>query len=100
MYFKELLHRTNLDVIESFILTGDTKIQREVQHSYSERIKEASKKATAFFEAQYTDIQEYDRIVGFFFEQTAVYQEVYFELGLIAGSKMAFDLRGKIEDLK
>lgn len=99
MHLKDLLHRARLDVIETFILSGDEKIEVECEKSYSQQLDAASKKVEAFFESRYNN-DELDEICKYYYEQTAVYQEVYFEIGLIVGAKIAFDLRGKIEELQ
>jgi len=98
MDFKDLLQRANLNCIENYLLYGEPTFEKQSEKSYSERLKEARKKASAFFKARYSDIDEYDEISGYFYEQVEVYQDVYFEIGLIVGAKIAFQLRGKIEE--
>ena len=48
MRFEKLLHRVSLDVIETFILSGDLRHKRASEKNFSERLQEASKKATTF----------------------------------------------------
>ena len=48
---------------------------------------------------RYTDLKELDEITGYYDEQVGVYQDVYFEIGLILGAKIAFQIRAKMEEL-
>lgn len=100
MGFKELLHRANLNALESYLMHGDMDYGIPNEKTYSERLGEARKKAMAFFEARYSDLDEYDEISGCYSAQTDVYRDVYFEIGLLVGAKIAFQIRGKIEELK
>ncbi len=100
MNFSELLQRANLNCIEDFLINGSESFDKPSEKTYSERLAEAQKKVTAFFQARYTDIHEYDEIAGYFHEQARVFQDVYFEIGLILGAKIAFQLCERMEELK
>ncbi len=65
-----------------------------------ERLMEADEKAHAFFKARYPDMKEYDEIMAYYYNQTGVIKEVYFEIGLIAGGKIAFEISKRMEELK
>ncbi len=99
MDFSNLLRRTNLNAIETFLMSGGDSFEDPPSKTYSERIEDADKKAKAFFESRYTDIGELDEIAGYYYEQTAVYEDVYFEIGLLIGAKIAYQIRGKMEEL-
>lgn len=99
MDFSDLLQRTNLNSIESFLMYGGESFIKPPNKTYSERLADAKKKAKAFFETRYTDIDEYDEIAGYFNEQAAVFEEVYFEIGLLTGAKIAYQIREKMEEL-
>ncbi len=96
----DLLRRANLNCIEDFLISGGESFERPSEKTYSERLAEAAKKATAFFDARYSDIREYDEISGHFNEQAGVFQDVYFEIGLIVGAKIAFQICGRMGELK
>ena len=89
MDFSDLLRRANLNAIEDFIIHGGESLEKPSEKTYSQRIADAEKKAKAFFEAKYPDVNEYDEVAGCFNEQAAVFEEVYFEIGLIIGVKIA-----------
>lgn len=99
MDFSRLLNRTNLNSIESFLIDGGELFESPSDKTYSQRLAEAQKKIIAFLQARYTDIREYDEISGYFCEQAEVFKDVYFEIGLILGAKIAFQIRGKMEEL-
>ncbi len=81
-------------------MDGSESFEKPSEKTYSERLAEARKKATAFFDARYSDIREYDEISGYFNEQAGVFQDVYFEIGLILGAKIAFQICGRIGGLE
>jgi len=81
-------------------MDGSESFENLPEKTYSERLAEARKKATAFFDARYSDIHEYDEISGYFNEQAGVFQDVYFEIGLILGAKIAFQICGRMGELK
>ena len=99
MDFSNLLHRANLNSIESYLIHGGENFDEPSNKTYSERLKEAQKKTIAFFDARYSDIQEYDEISGYFHEQVAVFRDVYFEIGIITGAKITFQIREKMNEL-
>jgi hypothetical protein len=86
MDFSDMLKRANLNSLQDYFLYGGESTKKPSDKTYSERLKEATKNATAFFKARYPDIAEYDEIAGYFGTQAAVFQEVYFEIGLIVGA--------------
>ena len=99
MKFDEILRRANLNSLQLFLKYGEDDFRKEEKETYSQRIKNAREKAIKFFAAKYPDIEEFDKIYGYFDEQTSVYEEVYFEIGLIVGAKIAFQTREKIDNL-
>lgn len=99
MDFSDLLQRANLNSVESYLLYGSESFEKPSDKTYKERLSEARKKAKAFFEARYSDVTEYDEISGYFNEQAGVFQDVYFEIGLLVGAKIAFQIRGRMEEI-
>lgn len=99
MDFSDLLRRADLNSIEEYLMHGGESIIKSPDATYAERLKEAQEKAAAFFEARYPDMDEYDEIFGYYNEQVSVYQDIYFEIGLILGAKIAFQLHKKLEEL-
>lgn len=99
MDFKDLLKRANLSGIENYLMYGGESYETPSDKTYSERLADAHKKAKAFFESRFTDVHEYDEIAGIYNGEVAVVQDVYFEIGLLIGAKIAFQIRGKMEEL-
>ena len=97
-----LLRRANLNSLETFLLNGGESFKDPSVDTYSERLKKANKKLSDFLSSvcDKTDIEEYDKTAGEIYEQIAVHEDVYFEMGLILGAKIAFQARGKMEELK
>ena len=78
---------------------GGESFERPSDKSYAQRLQEARKNATAFFEARFTNIDEFDEIAGYFNEQVSVFEDVYLEIGLLLGARIAFQICGKIAEL-
>ena len=102
MKFDGLLRRANLNSLETFLLNGGEALRESDMKTYSERLEKANKRLSVFLTSvcDDTNIEEYDKISGEMYEQIAVYEDVYFEVGLIMGAKIAFQIRGKLEELK
>lgn len=99
MDFSDLLQRANLNAIETFFMYGGINLEKPSGKTYTQRLTETRKKAADFFAARFPDLGEYDEISEHFDELAAVYEEVYFEIGLILGAKIAFQISGKMEEL-
>ena len=99
MDFNDFLQRANLNSIQTYLMYGCGSNEEPSKKTYSERITEAKKQAADFFKARYSDIDEYDEIAGYFNEQVTVFQDVYFEIGLILGAKIAFQIQEKMREL-
>ncbi len=100
MDFKRLLERTDLYSIQTFFKYGVEAYIKPDTQSYSQRLRNANKNATDFFKNKFSDTAELDKVLNFFDEQTSIYEEVYFEIGLLLGTKMAFEINEKMEELK
>lgn len=99
MYFRDLLKRANVSSLEFFLLHGVEGHERPPEQTYSERLDAAEEKITSFLRPLCKKRREFDEITGYLCNQMDVYQDVYFEIGLIAGAKLAFQLRGGMEEL-
>ena len=100
MDFSGILRRTEIERLNEYIMSGDLRIEESSQQSYTERLMEADEKAHAFFKSRYPDMEEYNEIMGYYYNQTGVIKEVYFEIGLIVGGKIAFEISKRMEELK
>lgn len=48
---------------------------------------------------RFTNIDEFDEIAGYFNKQVSVFEDVYLEIGLLLGARIAFQICGKIAEL-
>lgn len=99
MEFDDLFRRADLNNLEEFLIHGGEGFEEPSTKTYSQRLKEADSKVEAFFEARFSDIKEIDEIVGYYYKQAIVYRDVYFEMGLITGAKIAFQIHKRMEEL-
>ena len=99
MKFDDYLQRAELISLQNFLRNGGETCEKSSQKTYSQQLNEARSKANAFFEQNFHDIEEQDKISEYFYEQASVYEEVFFEIGLIVGAKIGFQLKGKFEEL-
>lgn len=99
MNFSECLRRADLNSIATFLLHGGEKIEPPSPQTYEERLAAARKKGVAFFRSRYPDSRERDEIAEHFHELATVFEEVYFEIGLLLGWKIGNQLRERMEEL-
>ena len=100
MDFNDFLQRAELFSLQTFIKYGCETFSKLPEKTYSERLKEANKNMKDFCDKKFDDIKEYDEVYGYFHEQASVFEDVYFEIGLIVGAKIAFQLCDKINELR
>lgn len=100
MDFSKLYQRANLYALQNYLMYGCECLKDSPVKSYSERLADAQKKVTAFFSARYSDIDEYDEIIGYFYEQMVVVEEVYFEIGFILGAKITAQICQRMKQLE
>lgn len=98
MYFREMLKRAELNSIENFLLSGEEVLEK-TQGYYTERLKAAEAGIGKFFEARFTDLDECDETFMHFYNMVDTYREVFFEIGLFAGAKIAMQINKKLEEL-
>ena len=98
MDFKDLLRRTNLHSLESFLLNGTENLEQPCDTPYAERLTEAERTAKAFFDARFADSDDYDEIAGYVTELIEVFQAVYFEIGLLLGGRIAYQIAERLAE--
>lgn len=99
MELKEILNRANLYALETHILYGSEAVVLPPEKTYAEKLKRAERDANIFFKNHFTSTSEYDEISGLFYEQIEVFKEVYFEIGLILGAKIALQIGERMKEL-
>ncbi len=95
MIDRTMLDRANLNVIEEFILTGFTSNMKPSEKKYSERLMDVENKISEYMNMHEKMVPECAELWKCFSEQS----EVYFELGIIIGAKIAFQLQKRIEEI-
>lgn len=99
MNFKDYLQRAEFISLQNFLKHGGETYIPSNDKKYSEQLAEARKKVKNFIEEKFPDMEEYDKVYGYFDEQVCVYEEVFFEIGVIVGTKIGFQLQKRIEEL-
>ncbi len=100
MDFNGILRRIEIERLKEYIMSGELRIEESSGQSYTERLMEADNKAANFLKARFPVLKEYDEIMSYYYDQTGVIKEVYFEIGMIAGGKIAFEISKRMEELK
>ncbi|MBQ1947995.1 MAG: hypothetical protein II359_05235 [Clostridia bacterium] len=96
MRFGEIWRRAELNSIETFLKYGGEDLGPWVKETYAQRLKTADKNILDFLKEN-TDLT--DECMGFLYEQISIYEDVYFEIGLLLGGKLAFCIGEKIKEL-
>lgn len=93
----EIFHRMDLQHIREFLLHGVE--QPEISaDTYEKRLKEAEGAMVAGLKEKYPGGDEYEKITDKVYNALSVNQDVYMEIGIIAGMTLAAQMfRGKTE---
>lgn len=95
----DFLERANCDAIETFIMTGGESVHTAEPIPLEERLREAEKEITKILFLKCETEQEreevLDAVCGFF----SSIESIYFEAGMLAGAKLAFEIGEKMRNL-
>ena len=97
MSFSNLLHRANLNVIDQFIMTGAEQLEDFSEKTYLQRIHDECHILSEYFEKNFPE--QHEEILNKIFKYINVTEEIYFEIGFIAGAKLAFQIDKRLADL-
>lgn len=100
MDFKNMLQRADLNSIRAFLKNGTEDFCEKTDLTYSEQIKETIKNIHGILKEKYPTFEEYDKIEGYFNEQLFILENIYFEIGLLAGAKIAFQISERFDEIK
>ena len=100
MGIDDMFYRANLSSLAKFLIQGDESNEEAPYRRYSERLMEADHRAAEFLRDRFPVLKEYDEIMAYYYDQTEVIQDVYFEIGLILGAKIALEISKRMEELK
>jgi hypothetical protein len=93
----EIFHRMDLQHIREFLLHGVE--QPEISaDTYDKRIDDAERKMVECLRLKYPEIADYEKITDKVYNALSVTQDVFMEIGIIAGMTLAAQMfRGKTE---
>lgn len=96
MRFDEMWRRAEFNSVETFLKYGGESLRPWSEETYTQRLKVADKNILDFLKEN-TDLT--DEHIDFIYEQISIYEDVYFEIGLLLGGKLAFRIGEKIKEL-
>ena len=86
-YITDAFERLNLQHIREFLLYGVECV--DVQDgTYEQRLDAATRPVSEAMKKAFPDEDEYDNVMTIISNNLAVYEEVYFEVGLRCGAKL------------
>ena len=97
MSFSNLLHRANLNAIDQFIMTGAEQLNDFSDKTYLQRIHDECHILSEYLKKNFPE--NHEEILNNIFKYIDVTEEIYFEMGLIAGAKLAFQIDKRLADL-
>ena len=100
MNFLEMMDRADIANIHSFLTYGSEGFKDETKKSYTQRIAEAQLKISDYLKEKFKDTDELDEITESIFSMTEVYEDVYFEAGLLLGAKLGYEMREKLDKIE
>ncbi len=99
MYVHNYLKRANLKSIEFFLRYGGESFSEESDKPISEQLREAEKNIADTLFSIISDEQKHDEAMSRIFEQIDVFEDISFELGFLAGVKIAIQAFDKLYDI-
>jgi len=88
MNFREMAERTDISNIHSFITYGEEGFKDIPEKNYAERIAEAQLNISNYLKEQLESQEQLDEMLERIFTMTEVYEDVYFEAGMLLGAKL------------
>ncbi len=99
MLFKDFLNRSTCRVVENFILNGGEWKDTSPDLPLDTRLKNAEEALHRFFRLHCTSDAETEYILDKIYEPISDLEAAYFEAGMLAGAKLAFEIRGKMDEI-
>ncbi len=93
-YIDEIFTRLDIQHIREFLLHGVEEMNISTK-SYKERIDEVRKPVIEFFQEKFPDMDECEKITNKVYDCASIYEEVYMEIGMQCGVKLAMQLFGR-----
>ncbi|MDD4414461.1 MAG: hypothetical protein PHR14_07960 [Oscillospiraceae bacterium] len=90
-YIDDIFTRLDIQHIREFLLHGVEECNVS-DKSYYERLKSAERISTSFLRSFYTDNSDYEESTMPVFSYISVVEEVYMEIGMQCGVKLAMQL--------
>lgn len=94
--FEKVLERADIQHLRSFLLIG-----KECEHlsfePYKRRVDEPRRAVLKMIEKKFPDMDDNEPLNGKFLDATGAYMDVFMELGLQAGMKLAAQVLGSNE---
>lgn len=100
MNFREMMDRADIANIQSFLIYGYEGYKDSTKKSHAQRIKEAQLKISDYLKEKFKNTEELDEITESIFSMTEIYEDVYFEAGLLVGAKLGYEMREKLDKIE
>ena len=99
MLFQDFLNRSSCRALENFILNGGEWKDTSLDLPLDTRLKNAEEALHRFFRLQCKSDAEMEHILDAICEPISDLETAYFEAGILAGAKLAFEIRGKMDEI-
>ena len=99
MEFEEILKRADINSLRAFIMTGLNGFPENSNLSYSEKTELISRNIHNILKGKNPSSKELDVIEGAINEQMFALENVYFEMGMLAGAKITLQILKKLKDI-
>ena len=100
MFLKQFLQRAEFCSLQNFLKNGCETWNVPPDKTYLEQLNDARKYVTAFFEEKFPDESDREKALALFDEQTDVYENVFFEMGIIVGAKIGMQLQKRLQEMR
>ena len=99
MNIEELLKRADLTMLQQFIRYGSEWLAETSKDRYVNQIRESEIRISKFFDECFSDFIERENAIELFDREAATYKDVYFEIGLLVGAKIGYEIHKRMNEI-
>ncbi len=100
MEWKELMRRAKLNSIEEYLMCGGDCVGEYSKEPYDKQLNDVYHKFSIYLSSHFSDPQAKEEFSEYFYELADTYRIIYFEMGMIAGAKIGYQLKERLEQLE
>lgn len=99
MNIESLLKRSDLTMMGLFLRHGSEWLVETSKDKYTNRLRESEIRIQDFFDKCFPDFDKNEEAVQLFDREASTYKDVYFEIGLLVGAKIEYEIHRRMNEI-